>query len=266
MSGKLKTVLTLCLCLLPVAWSFAISVQASQRHGEFQHELKRPLAMHIYMVHLREFDLREGKAIAKFDFHNAAAKSIIIKNIKPSCGCIQVRMHEQGEPIAPGEERSFYLEVDTVGETSGLHEYKVRIDYQQQNDGETEDTYAVQSEQVRYRVDVPKKKVTVRPRALIFYQLSQQETAQTIELIDFRPESKFEITNIQTDSEYLTTGKEIIGQDQYGHMQISIPVTAKESVPSGKHTGSVVIDTDDPEFPQIRIPVLIYGTPSRDGD
>ena len=254
MNRTLRPVLTLCLCLFPAAWSLAVVTQTPALQGEFQQQLTHPLAMHIHMVHLRKIDLREGKAIAKFDFHNAGASPITIKSIKPSCGCIQVRMHKQGEPILPGEERNFYLEVDTAGETAGLHEFQTKIEYQLVGD------QTIKTEQVLYRVDVPSKKVTVKPRALIFYQLSKEETIQTVQLTDFRPESTFNISGeVQVNSDYLTAGDVEIGKDQYGHYQVSMKVTAKGTVPSGKHTGSVIINTDDYEFPQIRIPVLIYG-------
>jgi len=261
MNGKLKTILTFALCLLPATWSLAVSVQPAQSQGELRPNNEQPLAIHIHLVHLREFDLRQGKAIAKYEFHNAGKKPITIKNIKPSCGCIQVRMRHQGKPIQPGEEGEFYLEVDTTGETSGFHEYQVRIDYVQ-----TDEEKNLISENVLYRVEVPRKKITVRPRALIFYQLSSQETSQTMQLTDFRPGSSFKITHLQVDSKFLTVGEAAMAKDQYGNLQISIPVTAKGSVPSGKHTGSIIIDTNDQEFPQLRIPVLIFGPqPALDG-
>ncbi len=261
MSGKLKTILTFALCLLPAAWSLAVTVQRPLSQGELRLKNKHPLAIHIHMVHLREFDLRNGKAIAKYEFHNAGKKPITIKNIKPSCGCIQVRMRNQGKPIQPGEEGEFYLEVDTTGETSGFHEYRARIDYIQADDDKS-----LISENVLYRVEVPRKKITVRPRALIFYQLSSKETSQTLELTDFRPGQSFKITHVQVDSEFLTAGEATTAKDQNGNLQISIPVTAKGSVPSGKHTGSIIIDTNDQEFPQLRIPVLIFGPrPALDG-
>ncbi len=253
-NGKIRTIITFCLCLLPAAWSLAVSMHPVSSQGEIRQKIEQPLVMHIHMVHLRQYDLREGKAIAKYKFHNAGDSPVTIKRIKPSCGCIQVRMRRQGKQIQPNEEGEFYLEVDTAGESSGLHEYQIRIDYFEQADEEH-----LKSEHVLYRVEVPEKKVTVRPRALIFYQLGSEETSQTVQLIDFRPESSFKITDLQIDSEFLTAGEVTTTQDQYGHQQISIPVTAKGSVPSGKYTGSVIIDTDDQEFPQLRIPVLIYG-------
>ncbi len=253
-TGKIKTVLIFVLCLLPAVCSFAVSVRPPHSRAEWRPENEHPLAMHIHMVHLREFDLRQGKAIAKYEFHNAGKKPILIKNIKPSCGCIRVRMRGQGKAIQPEEQGEFYLEVDTTGESSGRHEYQVRIDYVQVGDEKKP-----LSENVLYRVEVPQKKITVRPNALIFYQLSSQETSQTIRLTDFRPGSSFHITNIQVDSEYLRAGEAVATKDQHGHLQYSIPVTAQATVPDGKHTGSIIIDTDDREFPQIRIPVLIFG-------
>ena len=119
---------------------------------------RSPLVMHIHMVHMREFDLREGKAVARFEFHNSSDQTLHIDKIKPSCGCVTTRLNQPLDGYESEASGEFYLEVDTSAESSGQHQYDVAIHYHM---GDKKDADAPsQTEQVVFRVDVPEKKVS----------------------------------------------------------------------------------------------------------
>ncbi len=247
----MKTFLTVLLAVFPVIGAAWASSSSSPTTFSVPGS-KKDLAMHIHMVHMREIDLREGKAVAEFSFHNASLSPLTISKIKPSCGCVSIRMQKQ-EAFQSGENDKFYVEVDTAGETSGLHEYTIDVEYF------TEDPQKIEKQQVLFRVDVPEKKVTVKPRALIFYQLSEQKTKQTVTLTDFRSRSHFEVLEISSSVESIQIENQQSGQDEHGHLQITFDVTISGKVPSGRQTHQITVKTTDDEFSLIKIPVLLYG-------
>ncbi|WP_296459576.1 DUF1573 domain-containing protein [Rubinisphaera sp.] len=247
----MKTFLTVLLAVFPVIGSAWASSSTSPKSFSAQGS-RKDLAMHIHMVHMREVDLREGKAVAEFSFHNAGQAPLTISRIKPSCGCVTVRMQEQ-EAFKPGESHKFYVEVDTAGETSGLHEYTIDVEYH------TDARKTAEHEQVLFRVEVPEKKVTVKPRALIFYQLSEQKTKQTVTLTDFRNRSHFEVLEIASSLDSIQIENQQVSQDEHGHLQITFDVSVSGKVSSGRQTQQIKVTTTDDEFSVINIPVLLYG-------
>ncbi len=257
-SGRvLRAGLTGVLCLLPSLVSLAWMTH-DQQAGARSAPLAeiRPLALHIHLVHLREFDIREGRAIARYEFHNAGAEPLRILSIKPSCGCVTVRLNQPPEGFASQQAGEFYLEVDTAAEASGQHEYEVRIEYQLSG-AQPETT------QVRFRVDVPEKKVSVQPRALIFYQFSDESTQQQVTITDFRAGRDLELLSLHPQGSGMTLSTPSRGEDVHGHRTWTFELTVSGSRPSGRQTGSIKIDTNDAEFPELRIPVLIYGPPEQ---
>jgi len=252
---------TVLLCLAPSLVSLASQSAISSQPLTDHSGGRSPLVMHIHMVHMREMDLREGKAVARFEFHNAGDNALHIDNIKPSCGCVTTRLNQPPEGYAVEQSGEFYLEVDTSAESSGRHEYEVAIHYHL---GEKADASAArQTEQVVFRVDVPEKKVTIRPRALIFYQFTEQPTEQPVNITDFRQGRDLEVVDVRVECPHVTAGELERTTDENGHVKWNFPITAAGNVPSGRQTGQVFIRTNDPEYGELRIPVLIYGPPAQ---
>ncbi len=251
---RLIAATTFLICLMPslvsLGWGFARPTE----HTRLPQAEMRPLAMHIHMIHLREFDLREGKAIGRFEFHNAAEAPLKIDRIKPSCGCVTTRLLQPPEGYTPGEAGEFYLEVDTSSESAGPHEYEVMIDYRIAGKEQ-------ESSQVVFRVDVPEKKVMVQPRALIFYQFNADPTQQKVTITDFREGYDLELLDLRLEGEFLSVDIPQAGRDEYGHRLWTFHLTVAGAIPSGRKTGYVEIETNDAEYPELRIPVLIYGPP-----
>lgn len=107
--------------------------------------------------------------------------------------------------------------------------------------------------------------MTVRPRALIFYQFSPEPTIQTVEVTDFRERKSFEILDLKVDDQkgFLKVDGLKLEQDSNGHQVWKFQVTASGNVPSGRQTSYVQLQTNDPEFPQLRLPILLYGPPEK---
>ena len=143
--------------------------------------------------------------------------------------------------------------MDTAGESSGLHEYFTKVHYQ--IDGNTKP----QETEVRFRLDVPDKKVVVKPRAIIVYQLTSEPTTQTVTLTDFRKVPKFDVLAIHKELDSVSVTEPVVQQDEYGHHQIHFEVTVSGEVPAGRQTDSLLIRTSDAEFPEIKVPLLLYG-------
>lgn len=256
-----RAVCTLALCAAPCLASLASSSRTSSQPLTDAAAGRSPLVMHIHMVHMREFDLREGKAVARFEFHNSSDQTLHIDKIKPSCGCVTTRLNQPLDGYESEASGEFYLEVDTSAESSGQHQYDVAIHYHM---GDKKDADAPSlTEQVVFRVDVPEKKVTVRPRALIFYQFTEQPTVQPVNITDFRQGKDLEVLDVRVECPHVTSGELQRTADENGNVKWTFPITAAGAVPSGRQTGQVFIRTNDSEFGELRIPVLIYGPPEQ---
>ena len=242
-------------CLVPslVAYSKSSTAEYASRPALVRAE--NPLAMHIHLVHLREFDLREGRAIARYEFHNAGTQPLKIKQIKPSCGCVTTRLNQAETGFKPGASGEFYLELDTAAESSGTHDFQVKIDYDVLHGDHAE----AGSQEVRFRVDVPDRKVAIRPRALIFYQMTAEETTQTVEITDFRSGHELKLVSQEVQGEFLSAGEPRLEFNEHGQRVWKLDVTAAGNVPIGRYSSTLFLETNDAEFPEIRLPVLIFG-------
>ena len=100
----MRILILLTVALLPILGSSWAAI-ASRDVTYSDSTSASPLTMHIHMVHLREYDLKEGKAVARYRFHNSGESPLRVTNVKPSCGCVAVRMKEQKtfQPNETGE-------------------------------------------------------------------------------------------------------------------------------------------------------------------
>jgi hypothetical protein len=104
--------------------------------------------------------------------------------------------------------------------------------------------------------------VFVRPRALTIYQNNSTPTTQELVVTDLRA-SPFHLKSVRCGSDFV--GVELLPEEpaRTGEpRKMKARVTVQGLIPPGKHPAIVCITTDDPSYPEIRVPVVIVGPKS----
>ncbi len=212
---------------------------------------REPLIFSQYAVHLPEVP-PTGVVPAHFDFFNSGKTPIEIVKLEPSCGCLAPRLYDDKKVYEPGEHGRFYVSVKTANETPGPKNYTVKVKY---DDGEPKERL------VSFKLSIPEKKVSVTPAEVYFYQLDGSADFREIIVADHRGRN-LTITNVICPTEFasVTLGTKIV-EDQTSRTPIRIDIP--ENVPPGRKTAVLTIETDDPDYSIIKVPILIWGQESK---
>lgn len=200
-----------------------------------------------YAVHLGEVQ-PVGTVPAHFDFFNNSDRPIKITSLDPSCGCLAPQLYDRKELYGPGEHGRFYVSVKTANESPGPKEYTVKVSY---NDGQPKERM------VAFNLTVPDKKVSVTPSEIYFYQIQGKPDSREIYVEDFRGRD-LNVVAVNSQSEFtsVTLGEKVRdGQITRTPIRIDVP----GDVPPGRMSSWLTIETDDPDYQVIKVPVLIWG-------
>lgn len=188
---------------------------------------------------------------ATFRFTNSTDQPVRVTGLEPSCGCLRPELSggtEDGtatvfEPQASG---TFTISVETANETPGPHEYSVVV--------ESEIDGKVHEQTVRYLLTLPEAKLTVSPQALFFYQLQAEAGEQSLELFDPRP-TPARVTSARCDHPLVEA--DVVSGEERGLTLVKVKLAA--GLEAGQTRTVLRIETDDPEYPVIRVPVVLQG-------
>ncbi|MCA9029730.1 MAG: DUF1573 domain-containing protein [Planctomycetaceae bacterium] len=210
-----------------------------------------------------QFYVNRGKveAQAKIEFHfgfeNRGDKPVRFVEIKPSCGCLQPRLiderHKDITPqvIRPGTRGEIYVAVATATEAPGNHQYSVEVTY---DDGTR------RTETLRFKLDIPEQKVLVEPSQLLFYQLSGTADSRDIIVTDARGG---DLKILSAELSQPLEGVELQINDRRkskdGFWESAVSVNVAGDVPVNRQIAYVVLNTDDADFPVLRVPIMVEG-------
>ncbi len=234
---------------LPFLLAIAFQIVGPQMREPLQAAERPALAFDQYLVNLGPTEPSQ-QVFARFSFTNASDRTVEIKELKPSCGCLNPRLAKR--IYGPGEPGEFSLRVQTANEQPGPKTYYCKIIY---DDGKPREA------DVTFKLTLPEKTVIVRPKALAFYQFNDQPTYRDIVVTDFRMR-KLQLTGVECSTKFANVALGDPGFDPDGNRLHKIIVLVQK-VPPGRHRGLITIHTDDPKFPQLRVPLLIEGPHSK---
>jgi len=237
--------------LLPAGIAVLVHVAGPQPQASAQPAPQRSLVFDRYMV--RPFVYAPRSTIsARFDFVNRGPHTVRVQRIDRSCGCLNRGLSQR--TFAPGESGQIVLQVETANETPGYKQYYADVRFADVDGPES----SLQTVRLRFNVELPKRQVSVRPKALIFYQLGTEASAREIIVSDYR-KRRLRILSVSSSSpmaQVRTTG---IDDGDPGERKLSVEVTVDGIVPAGKHNAVVTIRTDDPDYRRLTVPLIIQG-------
>lgn len=210
---------------------------------------QRPsLAFSQYAVHRGDVP-PIGTIPIPFEFCNTGDRPLTLIKLDPSCGCLAPRVEQDKMTYAPGEWGRFYVSVKTANESPGPKEYRVRVEY---DDGQPRE------ETVHFHMTIPRQKVTVKPSELYFYQLNGKADSREILVEDHRGGS-LEVLGaaVSSGEAIVTVGERLQHQEGYWVTPVRIDIPDRDT--PGREIVTITIRTDDQEYPEIRVPMLIHG-------
>jgi hypothetical protein len=194
---------------------------------------------------------------SEFRFRNDGTEPVTIGTITRSCGCMAPRLSDT--QIAPGEQGSIFVPIQTINQSPGPHEYTLTVEYSDPKPREV--TLGI-------KATFPTKMVVVQPKALYLSQQSEKTIPFDVTINDFR-DKKLNVTTVESTSEFVTadsvrpnaakiiqTGFET--QDVKA-VRAKIHGTVSGSIPPGRHHALVAATTDDPDFAIVTVPMIING-------
>ena len=211
-------------------------------------EPRPALAFETYLVDIsgrvKETDRVVG---ARFRFKNLSDQTVNVTDLIPSCGCLQPQLEKRVyEPRDSGE---FVLKMETAGESPGAKEYFVDFKYEDPIE---------RTARLTFKLDLPERRLVVKPKALVIYQFTPGRTIHPVTVSDYRGGKGFKITSVKSTSKY---AKVQLGEveHQNGLVEQKLDVIVEDLVPPGKHDGLIVIKTNDLDFPELYVPLIIQG-------
>jgi hypothetical protein len=253
--------------LLPALISLAHSLASSPSQPAISGQPRPALAFDQYLFNMGEPPVPRAIHEAQFHFDNRSDRPVKITDIKPSCGCLTPkivgfnaeRRHVEQREFAPGEHGVLAMGIRPAKETPGEKSYTVAVTY---DDGQP------RTEVLEFRITLPKKKLTVEPNELYFYQVSGEPDSRVVVVSDFR-DTPAQIKSVSMitggakeqakplEGAAASLGTATRGAD--GETTWPIQVDVAPNLPSGQHTGWLAIETTDPENPTVKIPIVMFG-------
>lgn len=255
--SRIRQLLPLLAALLPVVCGLFFQLAGPRPQALANRPQRPPLAFHQYMVNLGEVPVQRSHAAA-FSFTNRADRAMKLRRLETSCGCLTQQFEQ--DVVTPGENGRFKLWIQTASQSAGSKQYTCKAIY-----GPVDDPSIEYKANLVFRITLPEQSVVVTPKAMIFHQPNSQVTERTVDVTDLRfdrlrvleatSQSKLLGVNVLPASNLTKTERE---EGVVGRINVAVG-----SVPSGTHNTVILITTDDEEFDQLVVPVLIYGPEAR---
>ena len=178
-----------------------------------------------------------------FAFVNEGPQPVDIMSLRASCGCLKPKVDHR--TWQPGDKGEVSLEVHTLGLSSGLHTWRLFVNYQI---GDVTYEAALQlTGNVLTEVSVSPANVTV---------FAESAVGHDILLTDLR-ETPLTISALQTSSPKLTSQLAGSYTDEFGRQVRKIHIEVADDCPDGRFEEVVDIYTNDPSYRDLRVPVTI---------
>jgi Protein of unknown function (DUF1573) len=183
--------------------------------------------------------------VQAFRLKNTGSAPLTVTEVAGTCGCFR---HSLGaRQIAPGESTELTVGINLLTQPEGPHSWKVVVRYR------TEATPPATGEQVIRLAAKVKKDVTVEPVALMLS--AEGEITGRLTVIDRRGKP-LTVTGVRLGVPGVR-GAVKPAADAGGRRTQTVELTVGDACPVGPHADEVCIDTDDPDYKELRIPLRV---------
>jgi hypothetical protein len=189
-------------------------------------------------------EVKAGTALTHvFELRNAGPAPLTITEVAVACGCLQPKLSRR--EIPPGEMAGLAIDVNTLSQQSGPNLWKTTVRFAQGNEkGELE---------LRIKARIVRE-VSIEPVALGV--TIAKESSHTFTLTDRRPKALTIVAVRCSSPEVKVEPAPAVANASGEHTQ-QVLVTILASFPAGRHTETIQIITDDPEYRELRVPLTV---------
>jgi len=188
-----------------------------------------------------------AKLAHSFRFVNTGPDAVEILEVRPGCGCLRPSLERR--VYQAGETGVIPLEVHARGQSAGPHSWRLQLRYRA-GSAEREATLEVAARVVT--------EVTLQPAALTLF--ADGPLTQEIVLTDLRPQP-LTVTALTVSSPHLRARLAEQYRDGLGHWIRKIVLDVAGDCPEGRHTDSLIIYTDDPDYRDLQLPITLVKRP-----
>jgi Protein of unknown function (DUF1573) len=173
---------------------------------------------------------------------NNTKQQVNISSVRVSCGCTSASAERS--LLNPGEETAIVARMDT-SRFIGVKSVTIFVQFDRPT-----------FEEVRLRVQAnARNDFSVSPDGLAFGDVKRASSPSLSNTITFYG-SQTKITEVKSESNYVRTSvKEVKGAD--GQASYELTAKLREDVPIGKWYTDIWVKTNNPEYPQIRVPLTM---------
>jgi hypothetical protein len=195
-------------------------------------------------------EVRGGAPLShRFAFLNDGPTPVVLTEVRAGCGCLTPRLEPAGTALPhaylPGDRGALLLEVNTLGQAPGPHTWQLTVCYRTADEGHEAEL------RLSGRVVT---EVAVQPAALTLF--ADAAVGHEIVLTDLRPRP-LAVTAVCGSAPQVTGRVAEQGRDAEGHAQYRIGLELAADYPEGRHEEMLDILTDDPGYPDLRVPLTI---------
>jgi hypothetical protein len=186
--------------------------------------------------------------VLRFEFDNTGEQTVEIQDAKSSCGCLKPRFPRGS--IQPGAKGWVEVEINTLSQPAGPTSWRTELTY---HEGKEVKTAALQVHAQLVR------EVSAEPAALQVF--TNQALHSQITIRDIRAKG-FAVTSVRASSPHLQLRSKSSTANEGGavvHLH-QVELNIAEEYPEGRHEEVVSIYTDDPAYPELKVPVTVVKT------
>ena len=194
-------------------------------------------------------DLKSGPALVHtFELTHRGAGTLTITRVEASCGCL--RQSLSSGLLQPNETSKLTIEVNTLTQPEGQNRWQITVGYKVESPGT-----APQIGEVLLQITANLKREIIVDPPQIGFSTSTGAT-KVLTLTDSRIKP-LTITKVTTSSTFLTVelGTRVALPSQ-GQKQ-TVTIALSDAAPEGHRDEAILLLTDDPAYPELRIPVRV---------
>lgn len=187
-------------------------------------------------------DVRGGPPLTHaFELANRAGHTIRIAKVEAGCGCVKRTL--SATELKPGETGTVTLEVNTLTQPDGPNRWQAIVTYS------VDDPARSSGELILTVAANLSREVVVSPPQIAFS--TTNEASQAITLTDRRGKT-LTVVKATSSSPHLTAA---IGAKVEKSQSVQVKLSA--DAPAGQRDELLILQTDDPAYPEFRVPVRV---------